>query len=665
MDEDEAGSPGAAERLTSQDGMRHWRRCVEEAPVAIAMLDSSMRYLAVSDRWRTDYKLGPADSILGRSHYDVFPEIPERWKVIHQRCLAGAAEESDEDLFVRADGRRQWLRWAVRPWRVESGSVGGLIFYSQDISDAKEAELSLRASEQQLRQALDAAAAGTWTWNLETNLVQGDERMSEPLGIAAGEPFPPERLLERLDAAGRARLLEKIDAMRRPWGIDRWSVEYCLQRPDGQLAWFQSAARAERDAAGHAICISGVSLDITARKESEAEVERSHTALDDRTAELERRTAQLSRLATDLTLAEQHAREQLAKMLHDHVQQLLFSATLKLDRLATRVEKHGAAEADLVNSTRGDINDAIAAARSLSVELFPPALHERGLPAALEWLGGWMRQKYGLVVRLSADSQANPARRDLRILLFESVRELLFNVVKHAKTTQAGVELVLATDQTLRLTVTDMGTGFDPAAVIRPSQVNQPGLGLFAIRERLALLGGLLEIESAPGRGARFTVIAPRDAGVDRRATVRPSGTRSGTTSSGVASHSPRAPRLRILIADDHTIVRQGLRELLADRSELEVVGEASDGLEAIAQAHALKPDVIVMDVSMPQMDGVEATRRIRRDLPAIVIYGLSTHEKGEQLHPIEEAGAAGYFAKGDDAQKLIGRLIADHKRRS
>ena len=107
--------------------------------------------------------------------------------------------------------------------------------------------------------------------------------------------------------------------------------------------------------------------------------------------------------------------------------------------------------------------------------------------------------------------------------------------------------------------------------------------------------------------------------------------------------------------------MRKVFRELLQDRPELEVVGEAGDGLEAIAQAHALRPDVILMDVSMPGMDGVEATRRIRAELPFIQILGLSTHVKTEELHSIELAGAAGFFTKGVDTQRLIDHLIAVH----
>ena len=118
---------------------------------------------------------------------------------------------------------------------------------------------------------------------------------------------------------------------------------------------------------------------------------------------------------------------------------------------------------------------------------------------------------------------------------------------------------------------------------------------------------------------------------------------------------------LRILIVDDHAEVRRAFRELLQERPELHVVGEASDGLEAIVKTHALRPDVILMDVSMPRMDGVEATHRIRAELPFIQILGRSTHVKTEDLHSIELAGAVGFFTKGIDTQRLIDHLMVVH----
>jgi diguanylate cyclase (GGDEF)-like protein/PAS domain S-box-containing protein len=112
------------------------RLFVEHAPAAIAMLDRDMKYLAVSRRWLADYQMGERD-IVGLNHYEVFPELPERWKDIHRRCLAGAVEKSDEDTFPRADGHTDWVRWEIHPWRKDGGEIGGIILFSELITERK------------------------------------------------------------------------------------------------------------------------------------------------------------------------------------------------------------------------------------------------------------------------------------------------------------------------------------------------------------------------------------------------------------------------------------------------------------------------------------------------------------------------------------------------
>jgi CheY-like chemotaxis protein len=242
------------------------------------------------------------------------------------------------------------------------------------------------------------------------------------------------------------------------------------------------------------------------------------------------------------------------------------------------------------------------------------------------------------------------------MLLFESVRELLVNAVKYAKVDRVEVDLVLDAEDRLCITVADGGVGFDPARLVDPANASTVGWGLFSIRERLTLLGGRFDIESSPGRGTRLRLIAPRET-PHATAVESPSIERSPAPASGAAtSHAAHA--LRILIVDDHPLVREVFRDILEERPELRVVGGASGGVEAIAMAHALRPDVILMDVSMPDLDGIEATRRLREELPFITVLGLSMHPRTHALHAIEQAGAAGFFTKGVDTQRLIDHLL-------
>jgi PAS domain S-box-containing protein len=112
------------------------RLFIEHSLVALAMFDRNMIYLNTSRRWLSDYNLGERE-LRGLSHYEVFPEIPEHWKAIHQRALAGEVLRNDNDRFVRADGSVQWIRWEVRPWYDATGNVAGIMIFSEDITERK------------------------------------------------------------------------------------------------------------------------------------------------------------------------------------------------------------------------------------------------------------------------------------------------------------------------------------------------------------------------------------------------------------------------------------------------------------------------------------------------------------------------------------------------
>ena len=155
----------AAQEAEANVTHKHLRLLVEHTPAAVAILDDEMRYLVASRRWLEEYGLAEADCI-GRSHYDVFPGTPEPFKEHHRRCLAGEHVRADEDLLRRRDGRLEWVRWELLPWRRSDGQVGGMIMFTEDITARKTAEIALLESHKELEsrvaartRALEAAKA--------------------------------------------------------------------------------------------------------------------------------------------------------------------------------------------------------------------------------------------------------------------------------------------------------------------------------------------------------------------------------------------------------------------------------------------------------------------------------------------------------------------------
>lgn len=235
-------------------------------------------------------------------------------------------------------------------------------------------------------------------------------------------------------------------------------------------------------------------------------LDQRHLRIEKRQAEaaLRERTEQLRALAAELTLAEHRERRRVASILHDDLQQFLVGARLRVSALHRAADQ---AVRQVAGETEELINQSLELTRSLTVELSPPVLQVGGLVPALEWLARWMREKHGLTVDLTTLEAVPLEAEHVRVLLFQSVRELLFNVVKHAQVQTAAVQVSRQEGQ-IRIVVSEDGVGFDPAK-LHAREGSAGGFGLFSIRERLDLLGGRMEVDSAPGRGSRFTLLVP------------------------------------------------------------------------------------------------------------------------------------------------------------
>ena len=196
------------------------RLFLEHSPAAVAMFDRDMNYLLVSNRFAGDYRLSDTD-LIGRNHWKVFPDLPLRWREVHQRCLAGAVESCPEDPFPRGDGSLDWVRWEMRPWYDVDASVGGVILFSEIITGSKLAERALRDSEEALRTMFEAAPIG---------MALLDTVRLRPLRVNPS--------LCRLSGYSQAELMEGQGEL---WGLLRQgeSEEQQYRRRDGTLAWLE------------------------------------------------------------------------------------------------------------------------------------------------------------------------------------------------------------------------------------------------------------------------------------------------------------------------------------------------------------------------------------------------------------------------------------------
>ncbi|MEQ9583530.1 MAG: PAS domain S-box protein, partial [Arenibacter sp.] len=143
---------------------------IDKAPNAMAMFDNEMKLLAASDKWRSDYNLADQD-IIGKSLYEVFPEIDEHWKKIHQDCLSGSVHHEDETAYKWSDGRVQWLSWDIRPWYISPDKIGGVLMYTLDITSIKEKENEKLRIEEILDKTNQVARIGTWEVDLINNKI--------------------------------------------------------------------------------------------------------------------------------------------------------------------------------------------------------------------------------------------------------------------------------------------------------------------------------------------------------------------------------------------------------------------------------------------------------------------------------------------------------------
>lgn len=463
-------------------------------------------------------------------------------------------------------------------------------------------------------------------------------KMSELLPKLAGSIEPD---LRRVINSGKAQMNVELcgETPDKP-GIERCLLEHWLPLHNKQ---------------GQVVGINMVIDEITERKKYEEKLHQLNATLEERVAErtkvAEERADKLREMALEMTNVEEKERQRLARVLHDGLQQLLTGAKLHASLIRNRLS--GQTEAvEQVDKLNQILDRSVEASRSLAYELNPPILHDHGLLAAVQSLAD-MPHMQGLKINIHADDEIPSLSQNLKVFFFQAIRELLNNVIKHANVNKA--EVCLTNDEEkFCIEVIDQGDGFDADNMKMGASTSQ---GLRNIRKKLNLMNGQLKVDSEPGRGSHFILSVPIDENrsTTGEATHKAPDKKNNRTEKRIDPTSSKSPgQIKVLVVDDHQVMRNGLVKLLSQESDIKIVGEASNGLEAVDFVHSFQPQAIIMDVSLPKMDGIEATRLIHQEFPDIKIIGLSMHEESEYSLKMKEAGAVDLLNKGGPAEKLF-----------
>lgn len=366
--------------------------------------------------------------------------------------------------------------------------------------------------------------------------------------------------------------------------------------------------------------------------------------------DLRNRERQVSLLLKATFDAQEEERQRACLEVHDGIAQMLASASHQLDVLDGHPDLPDGLS-DHVHNAATLVRDALHEARDMIANLRPATLDALGLVETL-------RSEFADIqahTALQIDFHADPIRfsREVETGLYRIIREAVNNVVKHARAKSVSVR-VKEEGGIAIISIQDDGIGFDMSVL--EHQAYPKGVGLLSMRKRAEWLGGRFTIESNQGKGTLVSVELPQLIPEDERGifpAVDPQVPFASTADTWSSLHP-----ITVLIVDDHVLIRQGLRAMLETNESVQVIGEACDGLQALSAVAELRPRVVLMDIRMPNLDGLEATRQIKAKYPTTAVILMTNYEDDSLVVDAVQAGAAGYLLK-DVTRELLDHTIA------
>ncbi|PWT94868.1 MAG: hypothetical protein C5B55_02105 [Blastocatellia bacterium] len=500
------------ERLKASESLL--RVFIKHTPAAIAMFDKEMRYLQVSDRFLADYGL-EGQNVIGKNHYEVFPDLLERWKEVHSRVLAGAHESCAEDPFITVDGSTGWIQWESLPWRKPGGEIGGLILLTQLITDRKRAEQLLQASERKFSVAFNSNPVMTSISRIEDGeLLAVNDSFVSTTGYSRQEAIGTNALALGLwsDPAERLVIMELLERD----GSVRNQETHLRMKSGEPRVMMLSIESIEID--GHP-CLLHAAVDITDRRRAEDKNRELLHNLGERIKELtEAETAlrnseeRLRALSARISSTREEEGTRIAREIHDELGGALTGLKWDLEGIASGLTNaNGSPELsevrNRIHSMAGLMESTINIVRRISSELRPGVLDDLGLVAAIEWQGQQFQTRTGLKVHFDTPLDSVELTREVATAVFRIFQEVLTNVLRHSQAENIYVNL-REDGKKIELKVRDDGRG-----ITESEQRNIRSLGLLGMKERALLVGGDVIIKGTKGKGTTVIVRVPLNAG--------------------------------------------------------------------------------------------------------------------------------------------------------
>ncbi|MEP6847979.1 MAG: PAS domain S-box protein [Acidobacteriota bacterium] len=606
------------------------RLFIEHTPAAVAMLDCEMNYVMTSRRWLTDYNLGE-QNIIGRNHYDIFPDLPVHWKNIHQRGMRGEVLKCDEDPFPRADGTVEWLHWEMYPWRDNQGEIGGIIFFTEVITERKRMEEQISLSGAIVESSQDAIFSETLdgivkSWNRGAELTFGYQA-DEIIGRHVSVLFPPELLEEE---AAFIRKIKNGESLR--------LYETVRVKKNGERFPVSLTLSPVTDEKGNIIGISKIARDITSQREAEAQL---RIARDSALESAKLKSEFLSNMSheirtpmngvigmTDMLLTTSLSKEQreLAEIIKSSADGLLtiINDILDFSKIEAGKLYFETIDFDLLDTVESTVELFAKESQHRNIEL--ASLIESDVNTKLRGDPGRLRQ---VLTNLIGNA-----------LKFTEEGEVIVRITKEAETenncrlhfhvSDTGIGIQSEVQQ-------DLFQAFTQADGTMTRKYGGTGLGLAISKQLVERMGGDLKVDSEYGKGSVFSFTANFE-----KQTVE--NTRTIVPLSSLEN-------LRVLIVDDNKTNRTVLNHQVTSWGM--IANEAADGPTALVRLREAAENKVpyrlaILDLMMPGLNGFELAYFIKGDPQISEIKLILMPSFGQRGHPeaVRENGIDRYLVK-------------------